>query len=83
MKARTSLRLGRCWPLELHTSPAGKLLDTFLYLWVRVPKRIREAFLPPSAEVLGIAPDYIHLVKQSPETRVNEVGTVKNTPAES
>jgi hypothetical protein len=44
---------------------------------VRVPKRIHEAFLTPSTEVLDMTPDYIHLIKQSPKSSVNEVETMK------
>lgn len=40
---------------------------------------MHEVFLTPSMEVLDIAPDYIHLIKQSPASSANEAEAMKST----
>lgn len=44
-------------------------------------KRVHEAFLTSSTEVLDTTSDYIHLIKQSPKSSVNEVETMTSTSA--
>lgn len=91
VRARTFCRLGRYWTWTADAGPqmldhraafsARKPCEPFLYLWVRVPKRTHKAFLTPSMEVLDMAPDSIHLIKQSPSSSANEVEATKSTLA--